>query len=136
MLKRFSSKLEHLFHFLFGGPSDPSSDTVSEEIVYSNASIKVYGDEIGNVTDKIVVDFYYEVLCPDSRSFFLYQLYPAWQSMKNILIVNYIPYGKAFVSIISFILYFFSETIFYNYTIPCFYEHLSFVTTHNVSLIC
>ena len=53
-----------------------------------------------NVTlgDKIVVDLYYEVLCPDSRDFLLYQLYPAWQTLSQIFTVNFIPYGKAYVS--------------------------------------
>ena len=48
--------------------------------------------------DKIVVDLHYEVLCPDSRSFVLYQLYPAWQTLNSIFTVNFIPYGKAYVS--------------------------------------
>ena len=47
--------------------------------------------------DRLAVDLYYEVLCPDSRSFFLYQLYPAWEVLKNIFSVNLIPYGKAYV---------------------------------------
>ena len=46
---------------------------------------------------KIVVDLYYEVLCPDSRSFVLYQLYPAWQTLSQIFTVNLVPYGKAYV---------------------------------------
>merc|ERR1712121_456529 len=68
------------------------------EAQFSNISLQVAheGGRNQTDTDKIIVDFYYEVLCPDSRSFFLYQLYPAWQSMKDILIVNFIPYGKAF----------------------------------------
>ena len=46
---------------------------------------------------KIQVDLYYEVLCPDSRSFVLYQLYPAWLSLQHIFTVNFVPYGKAYV---------------------------------------
>ena len=42
-----------------------------------------------------------QVLCPDSRAFVLYQLYPAWESMRHIFRVNFIPYGKAYVSVIS-----------------------------------
>ena len=40
-----------------------------------------------------------QTLCPDSRAFVLYQLYPAWQSMRDIFRVNFIPYGKAYVSL-------------------------------------
>ena len=47
--------------------------------------------------DKIEVDLYYEVLCPDSRSFVLYQLYPAWQTLSQIFTVNLVPFGKAYV---------------------------------------
>ena len=43
------------------------------------------------------MDLYYEVLCPDSRSFVLYQLYPAWQTLSQIFTFNLVPYGKAYV---------------------------------------
>ena len=49
-------------------------------------------------TGKVVVDLYYEALCPDSRDFIFYQLFPAWQGLKDIFTINYIPYGKAYVS--------------------------------------
>ena len=54
-------------------------------------------DETRLENGKVVVDLYYEVLCPDSRSFVLHQLYPAWQGLKDIFTINYIPYGKALV---------------------------------------
>jgi len=47
------------------------------------------------IEGKLVVDVYYEVLCPDSRAFLLYQLTPAWIHLENIFTVNFIPYGKA-----------------------------------------
>ena len=77
------------------------------------------------IEGKLVVDVYYEVLCPDSRAFLLYQvlyfhithlwswwkqlavnviswlyiqLTPAWIHLENIFTVNFIPYGKAQVS--------------------------------------
>lgn len=45
--------------------------------------------------EKLVVDVYYEVLCPDSRTFLLHQLAPAWHHLQSIFTVNFIPYGKA-----------------------------------------
>jgi len=70
----------------------------SLEEQFPNISIQVAQEGGKNQTDadKIIVDFYYEVLCPDSRSFFLYQLYPAWQSLSPIFSVNFLPYGKAY----------------------------------------
>ena len=61
---------------------------------FPNLTVQV-SDETRLENGKVVVDLYYEVLCPDSRSFVLYQLYPAWQGLKNIFTINYIPYGKA-----------------------------------------
>ena len=46
----------------------------------------------------MVVDVYYEVLCPDSRYFILKQLYPAWQKVQDIMDVRFKPFGKAQVS--------------------------------------
>lgn len=57
-----------------------------------NESMQASG---GNNTARVRVDFYYEVLCPDSRSFLLYQLAPAWEELRDIFSINYIPYGKA-----------------------------------------
>ncbi|TRY74514.1 hypothetical protein TCAL_00755 [Tigriopus californicus] len=44
---------------------------------------------------KVVVEVYYEVLCPDSRYFILKQLYPTWQRVGSIMDIQYKPYGKA-----------------------------------------
>lgn len=44
---------------------------------------------------KVIVDVYYECLCPDSRYFVAHQLYPAWQVASEIMKVNFWPYGKA-----------------------------------------
>merc|ERR1711953_1307927 len=51
---------------------------------------------VNSTGQKIQVDLYYEVLCPDSRSFVLYQLYPAWLTLQHIFTVNFVPYGKAY----------------------------------------
>ncbi len=48
-------------------------------------------------SQKLQVEVYYEVLCPDSRYFILHQLYPAWQKVPDIMDVHFIPYGKASV---------------------------------------
>lgn len=44
---------------------------------------------------KVSVEVYYEVLCPDSRYFVLHQLYPAWEKVSEIMDVHFKPYGKA-----------------------------------------
>ncbi|XP_059099154.1 gamma-interferon-inducible lysosomal thiol reductase-like isoform X1 [Tigriopus californicus] len=49
----------------------------------------------GNQSGKVVVEVYYEVLCPDSRYFILKQLYPTWQRVGSIMDIQYKPYGKA-----------------------------------------
>lgn len=44
---------------------------------------------------KVEVAVYYEALCPDSRSFVLKQLLPAYKKIPTQLEVQLIPYGKA-----------------------------------------
>ncbi|XP_023321848.1 GILT-like protein 1 isoform X2 [Eurytemora carolleeae] len=48
-----------------------------------------------NQDGRIILDLYYETLCPDSRSFILRQLEPAVEQIADIFSINYIPYGKA-----------------------------------------
>ena len=74
-------------------PGKYPADLVRE---FPNLTVQV-SDETRLENGKVVVDLYYEVLCPDSRSFVLHQLYPAWQGLKDIFTINYIPYGKALV---------------------------------------
>ena len=50
-------------------------------------------------TDKLQVEVYYEVLCPDSRYFILHQLIPAWERVGDIMDIHFVPYGKASVSL-------------------------------------
>merc|ERR1712013_20255 len=64
---------------------------------FPNLSVQVAEDMVlPQDKGKVVVDLYYEALCPDSRDFILYQLFPAWLSLKKIFTINYIPYGKAY----------------------------------------
>ena len=44
---------------------------------------------------RVVVDVYYECLCPDSRYFVLHQLMPAYKKVGSLLDVRMWPYGKA-----------------------------------------
>jgi len=53
------------------------------------------GPQLPEVDERVTVDVYYECLCPDSRSFIVNQLYPAWQNLKDIMEINLIPWGKA-----------------------------------------
>ena len=51
-----------------------------------------------NTSDhRLDVTLYYESLCPDSRAWVVYQLYPAWEVLKDIFHFTLVPYGKAFV---------------------------------------
>ncbi|XP_055337344.1 gamma-interferon-inducible lysosomal thiol reductase-like [Paramacrobiotus metropolitanus] len=43
----------------------------------------------------VIVDVYYEALCPDSVDFIVKQLYPTMQSIGHIANVSLIPYGFA-----------------------------------------
>lgn len=46
----------------------------------------------------VEVDVYYEALCPDSRRFFLKQLWPTYSKIGSNIILELIPYGNAHVS--------------------------------------
>ncbi|ENN74078.1 hypothetical protein D910_11490 [Dendroctonus ponderosae] len=52
-------------------------------------------DESGREIEKVKVSVYYEALCPDSKFFITYQLVPAYEELKEFLILDLIPYGKA-----------------------------------------
>jgi len=43
----------------------------------------------------VLISVYYEALCPDSRSFVIKQLEPTYQSLKENIQIQMIPYGKA-----------------------------------------
>ncbi|KAL1492845.1 hypothetical protein ABEB36_011027 [Hypothenemus hampei] len=44
---------------------------------------------------KVKVSVYYEALCPDSKFFISFQLVPVFDKLKDSLIVDLVPYGKA-----------------------------------------
>lgn len=52
-------------------------------------------DESGKETEKVKVSVYYEALCPDSKFFITYQLVPVFGELKDFLIIDLVPYGKA-----------------------------------------
>ncbi|XP_022912786.1 GILT-like protein 1 isoform X2 [Onthophagus taurus] len=41
------------------------------------------------------IEVYFESLCPDSSNFIKYQLYPAWDLIKNHVDIRFIPFGKS-----------------------------------------
>ncbi|XP_069179316.1 uncharacterized protein [Procambarus clarkii] len=47
----------------------------------------------GGAPLKLVV--YFESLCPDSVRFFKRQLYPTWRDLKDIIHLEFVPFGKA-----------------------------------------
>ncbi|KAF7287015.1 GILT-like protein 1 [Rhynchophorus ferrugineus] len=52
-------------------------------------------DELGKETEKVKISVYYEALCPDSKFFITYQLVPVFDKLKDFLIIDLVPYGKA-----------------------------------------
>lgn len=46
---------------------------------------------------------YYETLCPDSQEFINFQLWPAFLKVPDIFNLELVPYGKATVSEVSYI---------------------------------
>lgn len=52
--------------------------------------------------EPVKVSVYYETLCSDSRNFFIGQLYPVYQDLKDIMALDVNAYGKASVSSDSF----------------------------------
>lgn len=45
--------------------------------------------------DPVLLEVYYETLCPDSIAFVVNQLYPTVQQINDIINVSLVPYGKA-----------------------------------------
>ncbi|KAK8387012.1 hypothetical protein O3P69_017989 [Scylla paramamosain] len=45
--------------------------------------------------DPVKVSVYYETLCPDSEKFVITQLYPVYQELKDIMLLDVNAYGKA-----------------------------------------
>lgn len=43
----------------------------------------------------VVVQVYYEALCPDSKNFIVRQLVPTYQKIPHLVDLMYVPYGKA-----------------------------------------
>jgi len=59
-----------------------------------------YGSDVSSADAKgkrVNVTVFYEVLCPDSRSFVLRQLFPTWEKVSDIMDIHYRPFGKAHV---------------------------------------
>jgi len=46
---------------------------------------------------------YYETLCPDSKKFIDFQLWPAFLKVANIFNMELVPYGKAQVCEVGYI---------------------------------
>ena len=50
---------------------------------------------LASTDNKVKISVFYEALCPDSIDFIRNQLWPTYESLKNILDVDLVPYGKA-----------------------------------------
>lgn len=49
----------------------------------------------------MLVDVYYESMCPDSKYFIKHQLVPAFEKIPEVFDFRLIPYGKAKVILLS-----------------------------------
>lgn len=45
--------------------------------------------------DPVLVEVYYESMCPDSKGFFKHELVPTMEKIPEIIQFRLIPYGKA-----------------------------------------
>ncbi|XP_018015109.1 gamma-interferon-inducible lysosomal thiol reductase [Hyalella azteca] len=61
--------------------------------VCASIFLAVAGDSRNHA--KVEVTVYFETLCPDSKMFFRSQLLPTYTDLKDILDVNFVPFGKA-----------------------------------------
>ena len=52
-------------------------------------------DYIRRNEDPVSIQIYYESLCPASKAYIMYQLFPAWQMFGSRLNIQYKPFGKA-----------------------------------------
>lgn len=51
--------------------------------------------------DPILVEVYYESMCPDSKYFINHKLVPVMTKLSQYLMLRLIPYGKATVSFLK-----------------------------------
>ena len=59
--------------------------------------IKFCSAQLGSKASPVLVEVYYESMCPDSKYFIREQLVPAVQKIPEIINFRLIPYGKATV---------------------------------------
>ncbi|XP_035726521.1 gamma-interferon-inducible lysosomal thiol reductase-like isoform X2 [Vespa mandarinia] len=69
-----------------------AQDHVTEEFLESE--VRIIEKEV-NAKEIVHITVYYETLCPDSRSFFVYHLLPTYMKLKENVQITLIPYGKA-----------------------------------------
>lgn len=75
-------------------------EKVVDEVEDSVDSVKKEEDAVADlrnsyVINPVLVTVFYECLCPDSRSFFLRHLVPAYEKAPNLLDIELVPYGNA-----------------------------------------
>merc|ERR1719418_241555 len=77
-----------LYTYHTSGPGDTDTHDVAHPAV-------VEPPTTAEPDPRLVVDVYYEVLCPDSRYFVLTHLLPAVERVGSLMEVRLWPYGKA-----------------------------------------
>ena len=75
------------------GKLAPPSGFVSNE----RNGIEIPTRSLKTPAEKVVIEVYYESLCPDSQRFITEQLYPTWKTLGKYMEVKFFPFGKASV---------------------------------------
>lgn len=70
-------------------------------IINNNGNNVIQSEELDALHSKEIfkISIYYEALCSDSRYFIMKQLNPTYDSLRDYMTLDFIPYGKAKVSV-------------------------------------
>jgi hypothetical protein len=84
-----------MLHSLSSSPLSSNTNNIAANTISLVSAISC-------ILQNVHVTVYYETLCPDSQRFVTHQLYPAWKDLKDHLVLEFVPFGKASVSTLNF----------------------------------